>query len=308
MKILLTGANGFIGSHLVNKLLSLNHQLFVLKRKKSDLSRIKQYVKDITFYDYEDSGSIARAFNNSIDIVVHAAGVYVKNEQNESQVKAMNDFNIDCASQLLFHANQERVKGFINTGTFFEYDLTQTQPINEGSLIKPFNYYAATKLAFEHLLKYISSKGTIKGVTLKLFSPYGPMDNDKVIPLIIKSFLLQKQLVLSSSMQKLSFTYIDDVIRAYLCAIDYIANSESHYEDFVIGQQSAYSIREIATFVEEISHKKNMVSYENSLHNRTDQISVSCDARKAQTKLLWTPTTEIREGLQETCQYFEKVI
>ncbi len=308
MKILLTGANGFIGSHLVKKLLDQDHQLTVIKRQSSDLNRIKQYVSSIQFYNYEDHDVFHEVFKTSIDIVIHLAGVYIKNDNTAEDIHRITRFNIDTASQLVHHATHNGVKGFINTGTFFEYNLTSSKPLHEQSAIVPFNYYAACKVAFAQILKYFATSSKLRAVTLKLFSPYGEMDNDKIIPLILKSVLTRKTLVLQDSSQTLSFTYIDDIIDAYLKAITYIEKKEFTYEDFNIGADTSYSIREIIDLVSDITKEDVLVEFNKTKLHQKQAIRVLCDNSKAQQMLQWQPGIDIKDGLKKTYEYYKKVI
>ncbi len=307
MKILLTGANGFIGSHLVKRLLDEEHELLVIKRQFSDLGRIKEYVSSIQFYNYEDTGYLDNIFQNQIDVIVHLAGVYIKNDSTPDDIHRINSFNIDTAAQLAYRASMSGVNGFINTGTFFEYDLSDTKPLQEDSPIRAFNYYAASKLAFAEILKYLTQSTNLKAITLKLFSPYGPKDNDKIIPLLLKSAITQKSLQLQDTTQQLSFTYIDDIVEAYIKAITYLEH-DFKYEDFNIGSDKAYSIRELITAISDIAQTSIPVDVNKIKQAQGKSITAICNNSKAKDILHWQPKTDLRSGLAKTYEYYKNII
>lgn len=306
MKILLTGANGFIGSHLLKKLLLLGHELFIVTRPSSNLSRIQEELSSVTMYSYEDPEWMQTAFSNRIGIVIHLAGEYIKHDTSSDKVHKINAFNIETASQITYHAQHAHVSGFINTGTFFEYDLYQKQPMDENSPQHPYNYYAASKIAYSQILKYFTENSQMKGITLKLFSPYGPCDNEKIIPLIVTSALLGQNLTLKDNTQILSFTYIDDVIDAYLRAIDLIQISQKPYDDFLIGADKSYSIQEIIDNVQQIHGQKLRFSAPQT--KLSQRIIIQCNTQKAEKVLGWKAHTNLKTGLRKTYEYYKKCI
>jgi len=176
--VLLTGATGFMGSHLLEALLKQDYRVVILKRSTSDTWRIAHLLDQVISYDV-DLVELELAFEEQeIDLVVHLATLYRKFEES-TDIDGMLRTNVSFPSQLLYSAMRHEVKGFINTGTFFEYDCSKL-PIDEKAALKPFNFYAQTKLAFENILKGYAEK--IPSITLKLFSPYGEKDNQKLIP------------------------------------------------------------------------------------------------------------------------------
>ena len=112
---------------------------------------------------------------NEIDFIMHLSALYIKDETIDSY-KSMFEANVLYPLEIIELSSQYNVKGFINTGSFFEYDF-KNHIFNESSKIKPINNYAFTKFIFEQHLNAYSEK--LSSVTLKLFSPYNPNDNKK---------------------------------------------------------------------------------------------------------------------------------
>jgi len=298
MNILITGGTGFIGSHLLKRLVTHKHKLIVIKRDKSDIWRIKDISKRITFVTVNKLSDLAPIFKkNKIDLIIHLAMVYKKDTDSLQDLENMNYVNIDFPSQLLQLASKYNVMGFINTGTCFEYKVIN-KPIKETSLICPYNYYAATKLAFEQILNFYTTQKVIRSVTLRLFYPYGEMANKKIIPLMINALTTNQKLEISLGEQRYNYTYIEDIIDAYIKCIDFISSKKYHQPEMInIGEKNVYSLRKIAKILEQISGKVNIIDLKKP-YPPNEIMYCSCDNSKAKKLLNWSPKTTLLEGLE----------
>lgn len=304
MNILISGGTGFIGSHLLHRLVYTNHKIFVIKRRSSDLWRIKDIEHRINILNINTFKDLSEIFTqNKFDLIIHLAMKYVKRNENWQDVQEINEVNITFPAILLKLAQDHRIKAFINTGTCFEYNLSDS-PLTETNPINPYNYYASTKVAFEHILKFFVAQKGINGLTLKLSHPYGEMDNQKVIPLIINSIITNNPLKLTYGEQQLGFTYVGDIVNAYLKAIDLITNAKfQSYEVFNIGTGTTYTLKQIAKHLETITGKKNLVSFSEP-YPSNEIMYMSCNFEKAKRILNWSPKTDIIDGLTKTYQYY----
>jgi len=297
--ILLTGATGFLGSHLLEALIKHGYKLTILKRSTSDTWRIDQLLGQVSIFDI-DQITLENVFdNNDIDVVIHLATYYRKVDLSSSVAEMLNA-NVVFPATLLEVSIKSGVKGFINTGTFFEYDCSVV-PVEEACELNPFNFYAKTKFTFDSLLH--TYKGILNVITLRIFSPYGPKDNKKVIPYIIKNALEGNGIELSEGLQKLDFVYCDDVVNAYIRALDYIFENENVNEVFNIGSGFPTSIREIVSVLEEELKTKLKVNWESD--SSYDFDIVYADISKSIRMLGWRPRTNLREGLFKTLNYYE---
>jgi len=303
MNILVTGGTGFIGSNLLKKLFYSQQfdKIIVLKRKVSDISKIESIKNKLILVDIENIDNFDVFFKtNKIDLIIHLSSKYIKYNETDSDIEEMNYFNINFPSKLLYYAAKNNVKAFINTGSFFEYKHSNKK-INENDIVEPFNYYSATKIAFEEILKYFSKEYGVRAITLKLFSPYGIGQENKIISLIIKSVIKGKNLSLTSGKQKLSFTYIDDIVQAYINAIDYVISKKySSYEVFNIGSDKSYSIKEVVAIACNL-HKNppEFIFGDKDMPSREIMVS-NCDNSKAEKILGWKPKVGIKEGIKKT--------
>jgi len=302
-KILLTGATGFIGSHLLEGLGKNGYEVVVLKRSTSSVWRItnSKYLNKAFDIDFKE---LSKVFSeNSFFAVVHLATHYVKDD-NVVSIKEMFDSNVTFPSQLIELASRSGVTCFINTGTFFEYNC-EFMPVNEKAEISPFNLYAKTKNAFENVVKTYQHNMNI--VTFRLFSPYGEKDNDKLIPYIIKHSIRDKNILLSDGLQKLDFIYVKDIVNAYTGMLNYLSVNRNigSYEVFNLGSGFPISVREIVSIIDQQLGSKSKVIW-GKPSDYDIPIAYAC-TKKLFDHISWCPKYSIHEGIEKTIAYYKSL-
>lgn len=302
-RILLTGATGFIGSHLLESLGENGYEIVVLKRSTSSLWRIEnsKYLDNTIDIDCKNLSEVFS--EKAFFAVIHLATNYVKDD-NAVSIKEMYDSNVTFPSQLIELASRNGVKCFINTGTFFEYDC-KFLPVVETSKISPFNLYAKTKVAFENVIQTYS--GAMDVFTLRLFSPYGEKDNEKIIPYVICNALKGEKVFLSDGLQKLDFIYVKDIVSAYIKLLDYLSKKQKtgSYEVFNLGSGFPVSVREIVSIVsQQLGSQVEVVWGAPSAYDIP--IAYSCN-QKLLDYLSWSPNYSIHEGIRNTIKYYRDV-
>lgn len=300
--VLLTGATGFLGSHMLELLLQSGYNVIVTKRSTSDVWRIEHLLSKVQSYDI-DTDSIETVFaSNKIDAVIHLATLYRK-FNNGKEVAEMVSSNITFPIELLEVGLRHGLKAFINTGTFFEYDCSHL-PVDESSSLSAFNLYAKTKTAFESMLQTYSDKLLIN--TFRLFSPYGEKDNQKLIPLIINRALSGNKLELSEGFQKLDFIYAKDVVAAYLAAIKRfeISDVKNEYQIFNLGSGITLSVRDVLSVVEQSAGVKIDVTWGEK--SAADIPVAYANISKAKAVLGWEPHYSIQQGICNTLSYYKE--
>lgn len=301
--VLLTGATGFLGSHLLEALLGQRYSVVALKRSCSDTWRINHLLPEVAVYD-TDLDPLSRPFEeNRIDCVIHLATHYKKNHIF-SEVGQMLDSNITLGVKLLELAAKKQVKAFLNASTFFVYAPSNTF-LTEDSPKEPFNLYAASKLAFESFLDHYGKQRGMNCITHRIFSPFGPMDQkNKLIPTIIRGALTNSPISLSEGSQKLDFIFSGDICDSFLAAIRYSETTATAHHVFNIGTGNAFSIREIVSIVEEICETKIAVSW--GEEKEVVRPLIIADITRAKKELLWTPGHTLHSGLTKTVDYYRR--
>ena len=217
--ILLTGATGFVGSHLLERLLKKGYKVVCILRENSNTWRIEHLLKNINLrlINFKKPTFSFNTWN--IDCVIHCA-THCSKEENYGNCKETIESNINFPIKLLNLAIEHNVPYFINTGSGFQDS-------------KPDLIYSQSKSIFETILKKAVEAQRIKALTLQLYSPYGPKDNAKVLPFIIKKALKKELIHLTSPYERLEFTYIEDIVDAYMLALNEIPNV-TQYENIQI--------------------------------------------------------------------------
>ena len=311
--ILLTWWTWFIWSKLLEKLIHEGHTILLLKRRTSSTVRIDMLLKgpyNIISFNTEETDLDTLFTTHKIDMILHLATSYKKTHASHD-VEDMIYSNVTFPSLLCESAIKHWIKYFINTGTFFEYAHSSNTKniLREESPEKAYNLYASTKLAFNEIVKYYSQNYDFKVINLRLFSPYGPKDNQKLIPMLIQAILQKKEMKLSWWEQQLTFTYVDDIVDAYIKSIDFFKKMSSMYEVFNIGNHDTSSIKEIVGYLKKISwtDMTNVCLWEVPYLN--NEIFHSwCDATKAKLLLGWEPKYTIESWLSLTYDYYKHAV
>lgn len=212
-KAVVTGATGFIGSHLVRHLLRAKWQVHAIVRPESDHSALGG---ESSLKVHEHTGSMDSMLSiftdTQPDVVFHLASLFLSKHQSVD-IDRLVESNILFGVQLVEAMTQVGVKALVNTGTAWQH--------YEGQQYSPVNLYAATKQAFEALLDYYTEASGLRSITLKLHDTYGPRDpRPKLVNLLVRVAESNESLAMSPGEQQLSLVHIDDVVSAFEIAAE----------------------------------------------------------------------------------------
>ena len=305
-KIFITGATGFIGTHLVHRLKAEGYSVGALVRpapsspKTSRIEGVSYFQGDIRNYD-----EIKMAFSAfEPDTIIHLATYYAVMHRAD-EIGVMIDTNVKGTTNLLEAAKESgAVQLFINTSSTQVYEQKK-QRLKEEDVIKPQSLYAVTKLYAEEACSYYADAFHLPCVTLRLFPPYGPGDHERrLIPYVIDSILKNIPPNLTTGKQEWDFVYVDDIVNAYLAVLKSYSFKDEH-TIINIGTGEAVSIR---SFVEKIRENidSDIELLWGSVAHRSNEVWYnSADIKKAQTVLHWSPETGIDEGIKKTVSWFK---
>ncbi len=225
--ILLTGATGFLGSHLLDALLLARYNVIITKRSSSNCWRISDHLDTITSYDVDQIALEVIFINHQIDIVIHTATCYGRNSESDFEIF---NTNVLFSMELL-----ECAKKF-NTDSFFNTDSLQYQYLNS---------YTLTKKQFVEWGRRCSESSQLKFINMKLEHLYGPKDDDsKFIGWFIKQLKEEvPEIKLTAGTQKRDFIHVSDVVSVYLLIVNK-SEGLSGFEEFEVGTGQSVQIKE----------------------------------------------------------------
>jgi len=214
LNVLISGASGFIGKNLVNKLSVLGSNITILLHNNLD---IENEVEKIVFDgSYESLYSPLK--DKKIDVVIHLATYFLANHKGE-QLDNLIDSNVKFGTFLLELTKQKKIPYFINTSTY-------AQSYNNINY-SPQNLYSATKQAFETIMKYYEETSNSRFVTLELTDTYGPGDpRPKFINLVLNAISKGGVFNMSEGEQEICYLFIEDAVDAYVKCIDMLTSNE----------------------------------------------------------------------------------
>lgn len=302
---LVTGASGFIGSHLARKLLSLGYDVHILARKSSNLWRIKDIQSQLIIHDVNltEKSLLQKTVSDIHPTHIFHLAIYA-NYRNQDALEEMVDVNIRGTLHLLLATKNLPYEVFVNTGSSSEYGIKNT-PMKETDVLMPKSFYAVTKVTTTLLCQEFARAYDKPIITLRPFSVYGPFEEkNRFIPTIILSLLQEKPISLTDGAQRRDFVYIDDVVNAYTQCI-YKASAGSG-NIFNIGTGIENSNDNVVQ--ELFSTTKTSVPIGKGTYPKRswDMPHWVADISSAKKILRWSPEITLAKGLQKTYSWFLK--
>ena len=316
MRILVTGAEGFIGSHLIENLVSKGNKVTALILYNSfnsygwlehiDKSKFKK-IKIISG-DIRDFQSIL-SFMKQVDVVINLAAL-IAIPYSYKAAKSYVDTNIIGTQNILEAARILKTKKIIHTSTSEVYGTAQIIPIKENHPINSQSPYAATKAGADQLVKSYHYSFDLPVTILRPFNTFGPRQSMRaVIPTIIGQALKGENIHIGNVKTTRDFTYVLDTVEAFSKAI---SAKNINGEEINVGSNYEISIKEIIITISEILNKKLIIKIEaQRVRPKSSEVErLVCSNKKAKKLLNWSPKLNgkkgFKEALKRTIQWFSK--
>lgn len=248
MRILVTGAAGFVGQHLLPYLEKQGHEVYALVRPSTDGSKV--YTNHLYVFEDDIEHLASYLLENHVDGIIHLASFYIA-EHKPADIKNIVTSNVYLGTAVMEAAVKAGVKWFLNTGTIWQnYNV---EPYSDTYC--PVNLYAASKQAFMDMAKYYTEVSDIRFCTLKLCDTYGANDTRRKIFALFEQIAKTGEcLKMSPGEQKLDIVHIDNVVRDFEALAEKLDNGEQLREEYVVSSGRQKSLKEIAKQYE-INHQ-----------------------------------------------------
>lgn len=259
MKILVTGGAGFIGSHLVDRLVEENHQIIVLDNLyRGRLENIQRHLQAQTIHFYQSDirnyDEIEKHFKN-VEAVFHLAA-------QSNVMGAVQDVDYSFYSNVVGTYNvlkacqQYGVRRFIFTSSREAYGEARYLPVDENHPLDSKNTYGASKVAGEKYCQVFQNMGALQVVILRLANVYGERDFDRVIPIFLKNVFNRQDIHIYGGQQVIDFVAVEIVVEALRQAL---FNEKALEGPTNVGSGKGTTLFDLANKIMELTHSESQV-------------------------------------------------
>lgn len=318
--VLLTGAGGFIGSRLAEKLVQAGAKLrvFVRYNSRTDVGLLRFLADDIldqieiVLGDLRDVDAVEKAAqvqDRKIDLIFHL-GALISIPYSYLHPVETVETNILGTLNILQACRKSGAK-LIHTSTSEVYGTAQRVPIDENHPLQGQSPYSASKIGADKLVEAYFRSYNVQSITIRPFNTYGPGQSARaVIPTIISQALTQQELNLGSLETLRDFTFLDDTVNGFLLGGEKINLSDQNPsilgETINLGSGSEITIGEIAHMILGIVNRADMPIMTDPQRLRPEKSEVMrllSDNRKAMDLLGWSPQVPLLQGLERTVNW-----
>lgn len=297
MRVLVLGGAGFIGAHVVDKLLTEGHFVRVLDRSTSARNRNVEFIQ----IDFNDVMTLSESLID-IDVVIHLVSTSVPSTSNKDPISDVNGNLVNTIRllEIMKDSGVHKIIYFSSGGTV--YGHSQISPIDELHPTNPVCSYGIVKLAIEKYLNMYAELYGFTSIILRPSNPYGPgqrrMGVQGFIGTCINMALKDSTLTIWGDGEVIrDYVHVVDVAEATLMALK---SEQSNILNISSGK--GYSLNEIVKLVEQKTHKKMDIIYKEK--RDFDIPEMILNNKKAEQIIAWKPSIDIEEGIAETVRIF----
>ena len=301
MRVFVTGATGFVGSHLTKLLVKRGATVAVLLRPGSETWRIANVLPYITQIE-GDMLALQEAQNRILDFapdtILHLAWYGVSNRYRNDEAQINN--NLASSLALLRLALKSGCQTWVGLGSQAEYG-PQNIIMDENAPTHPTTLYGTLKLCVYLLGRQLATGSGMRFAWLRLFSAYGPKDNESwMIPYLIKSLQRGERPSLTLGEQKWDYLYVGDAAEA----IYRVATTPEANGAFNLGSGEVSTIRNVAERIREMINPSLPLGFGDMPYLSDQVMHLQADITKLKRATGWSPQTGLEEGLKRTIAWY----
>lgn len=308
--VLVTGAGGFIASHLVERLAmdGAKVRAFVRYSARADAGLLsfidpKIYAElEVISGDLRDVETV-RAASQGVDTIFHL-GALIAIPYSYDHLREVVETNIMGTLNVLLAAREMHVRRVIQTSTSEVYGTAQYGPVDEKHPLQAQSPYSASKIGADKIAESLYHSFNLPVVTLRPFNTYGPRQSARaIIPTIITQALRRDEVHLGSLDPLRDFTFVSDTVEGFLKVAS--AGENVLGEEINLGTGETISIGELATMIFDLLNKKpKIITDSGRLRPPTSEVfQLQSNNKKACELIGWSPQVSLREGLQQTISW-----
>ena len=317
-RVLITGIMGFIGSHLAQKLVDENVEVYgVVRRVASrNMDVIHNLLQDITLIsgDISDYVSILNAVKTANpDVIFHLAALSPVRDSFERpfEYQHANYIGTMNIAHSLLELQDPQTRKLIAASTAEVYGIQPNVPLKENLPLHPSSPYAVSKAAADLYLRMMFNSFNLNGTILRPTNSYGrKFDTSFIVEYIVTQMLKGQKVYIGSPDSVRDYMYVDDHVNSYMLSM---TNANANGQVYNVGTGIGVSNKELAIMIANKVgfDEKNLVfgSYPPGYPYRpliSDQTSIVLDSTKIRKELGWKPTVSLAEGIDRVISYFRK--
>ena len=310
--VLVTGAGGFIASHLVERLASEGARVraFVRYNARADAGLLR-YVDPDIFSDLEiipgDLRDVeaVRVAVEGVDTIFHL-GALIAIPYSYDHLREVVETNVVGTLNVLLAARELQVRRVVQTSTSEVYGTAQYAPIDEKHPLQAQSPYAASKIGADKISESLFHSFNLPVVTLRPFNTYGPRQSARaIIPTIITQVLTRDEVRLGSLDPVRDFTFVSDTVDGFVKAA---VADDVVGEEINLGTGQMISIAELTELIFDLVGKRpRIVTDSQRLRPPTSEVfKLQSNNTKARERLGWSPQVSLREGVQQTIEWISR--
>jgi NAD dependent epimerase/dehydratase len=311
-RVLVTGAGGFIGSHLTEALLEISREVraFVHYNSRNDwgcleeLSPAAKSSVEVVPADLRDYHAVKQA-TKQVDIVFHL-GASVGIPYSLTYPDDVVETNVNATLNILRASLENNVSKIVHTSTSEVYGTAQYVPIDEKHPLSPQSPYAASKIAADKLAESFFRSYGLPVSILRPFNTFGPRQSLRaIIPTVITQLLGGKRVVVGNLAPRRDLTFVTDTVRGFLM-LAWKTGFEG--ETFNLGTKKDISIKELILMISKLMGvtPEIEVDHRRVRGNQSEVMRLMSDNSKALNTLGWQPTCSMETGLNLTIEWLRK--
>ena len=311
---LVTGAGGFIGSHLTEYLVELgtNVKAFVRYNSRNDWGMLELLPKEklsqieVIMGDLKDADAVRHAAKD-VDIIFHL-GSLIAIPYSYIHPRETIETNILGALNVLTAAKENNVEKVIHTSTSEVYGTARYVPIDENHPLQGQSPYSASKIGADKIAESFYRSFNLPVAIIRPFNTYGPRQSARaVIPTIITQALTKEKIFLGSLHPTRDYTYVKDVVEGFIKVAE---SPKSVGEVINIGSNFEVSIGDLANkIISLIGKNAEIVTDPVRVRPQDSEVErLWCDNTKAKRLLGWEPKTSLDEGIKKTIDWISNNI